>query len=182
METSKMTTKKQYHPANVVYVSTMDVPSHLVNYIKSKNDLSDIIVPQCFSSDLKYYPRGSNDMFEAFPELKPNLEIFQTNKNKFTQFLCIENKRDKEYGRVVFCNMLCAYTQTNFKRTSKINYLSLAFCLNELRNWIKEQNYSNTPQIILSKNNFSGYGANLGTVENLVSDSVPRKSTIIVSK
>ncbi len=182
MEPPKMTTKKQYYPANVVYVSTMDIPYHLDNHIKSENDMSDIIVPQCFSSDLKYYPRGSLSLFDKFPELKPNLEMFQTNKNKFTQFLCINNKKNKEYGRVVFCNMLCAYSQGYGKNNSKINYLSLAFCLNDLRNWIKEQSYTNMPKIILSKNIFSGYGANLGTVENLVSDSVPKKSTIMVSK
>lgn len=162
---------------NIFFDST-SIVSRLVSHCTSTSETRDIIIPQCFSSDLSYVPKSTKEIFAEFPEYQANTELFQVNKSKYTQFVAIHNKKNKDLGRLVFVNMMCCFGP----KKKRINYISLAFCLNDMGNWIRSQGYNHHPDIFVSRTNYSSYYSNWSTVENLLLDSIPKKSTVTAFK
>lgn len=172
-----MQTQRSKSTTNLFFDST-SIVSRLIDHHVSTSETRDIIIPQCFSSDVSYVPKTTKEIFTAFPEYQVNTELFQANKSKHTQFIVINNKKNKDLGRLVLVNMLCCFGS----KKKKINYISLAFCLNDMSNWIRSQSYSHHAAIFVSRTNYSSYYSNWSTVENLLLDSIPKRSTVTAFK
>lgn len=146
-----------------------DLGSFMVSPVAQRYD---ILVPQCFSLNIKYINRLTQNLCTYFPELFTNLELFLTDKKNYghTQFIECHNRKNKNLNRIIFANMICV---KNTKSKRKIDYILLARCMSQIKTYLKNQtNNENDPIHIFGAKFGTGFlGGNWSFIEQLIQDS-----------
>lgn len=150
-----------------------DVVKDLKSFIISPNAYGyDLLVPQCFSANIKQLNKLTQNLCLHFPELLTNLELFLVDKKNYghTQFIECNNRKNKNLNRIIFANMVCV---KNTKLKRKIDYILLARCMSQVSGYINNQkNKENDPINILGSKFGTGFlGGNWSFIEQLIQDS-----------
>jgi hypothetical protein len=179
-----MTTKINYTTpirSNILYRNG-DLVKDLLNFITTKNRHGyDLLVPQCFGINTKTVNKLTQVLYNNFPGLSVNTELFISNNKNYghTQFIEINNTYNKNLNKIIFANMVCI---KNTKNKRKIDYISLARCLSDVSVFIKQKlsNAENDKIQIISSRFGTGFlGGNWSFIEQLVNDSWDSFTTTI---
>lgn len=167
--------------SNILYRNG-NLVKDLLTFITSKNRHGhDLLVPQCFSINIKSINQLTQALYKNFPGLSVNTELFISNHKNYghTQFIEINNIHNKNLNKIIFANMVCI---KNTKDKRKIDYISLARCLSEVSIFIKQKllNTENDKIQIISSRFGTGFlGGNWSFIEQLINDSWDSFTTTI---
>jgi hypothetical protein len=159
--------------SNVLYRKG-DIVKELGSFINSSSPQGyDILVPQCFSLNIKHINKLTRSIYMYFPELSTNLEMFLANHKNYgqTQFIECYNRKNKNLNRIIFANMICV---KNTKSKRKIDYILLAKCMSQIAIYLKNRisNKENDFTYIYGSKFGTGFlGGNWLFIEQLIQDS-----------
>jgi len=168
-----MTQRINNRPATNMLYRKGDIVKDLNAFIHSANNQGyDLLIPQCFDSNIKHLNKLTQNICIYFPELLTNLELFLVDKKNYgyTQFIECHNRKNKNLNRIIFANMVCI---KNLKSKRKIDYILLARCMSQISTYIKNQtNTENDPIHICGAKFGTGFlGGNWSFIEQLIQDS-----------
>jgi hypothetical protein len=168
-----MTHNTNNKPMSNILYHKGDIVKDLRSFIVSPTSQGyDLLIPQCFSSNIKHLNKLTQNLCTYFPELSTNLELFLIDKKNYgyTQFIECQNRKNKNLNRIIFANMVCVRS-TKSKR--KIDYILLARCMSQVATYLKNQKNNENDQIHIFGAKFgTGFlGGNWSFIEQLMQDS-----------
>ena len=155
----------------------------IIRHLNSASN-TDIIVPQAYNCFNNKDHRFATSLFEKFPSIQANLEIIRSNPEQCfgkTQFIDIFNQKNKNYGKVVFANMLCQ-KQTRSKRS--LDYIMLGKCMHSVGVYLNEKyNKSGSENITIYSPKFGigSAGGNWSFIEELITDCWSNWNVLVYS-
>ena len=163
---------KQSHNINYVKTNIIDTINNIVK-TKTHSYLNDIIVPECFSIYAKSDSKFAKTLFELYPTLQINLDMYRHNSPKqygTTQFVVLHNENNKNFGKIIFANMICV-RHNRYKRS--LDYILLSQCMLDVARYINN-NYigkaDHKPQIMCTKFGAGKIGGNWLLIEQMIQD------------
>lgn len=169
-----MRTQQIHNRINISHIkgNLIDYIAQIVN--SNTNSSKDIIVPECFSTNSLSDSKFAKTIFAIYPVLEVNLNLYRQQNKYFgtTQFIEIYNKHNKNFGKIIFANMLCKRHNRN---TRQLDYIALAKCLTDIKSYIRT-NYKdvsdNKPHISCIKFGCGKSGGNWNLIEPMIQDAL----------
>ena len=161
---------QQNRSSNIAYIRA-DIFDVILSKINGKQSSGNILIPECYGLDSRDDSKFSQKLFELFPQLKANLDMYRTNTKNYgsVQFIDIPNVNGKNFGKIIFANMICKMKS----KTRSLYYIALAKTMVSVSNYltsIKKDELENI-DIIATKFGSGRSGGDWHFIEKLIEDA-----------
>lgn len=167
-------TKEKY-----ISYTNSDLIQQLLNFYTSEKSMGfDIMVIQPFFMSALNIGSSTKKIFQNFPSLEPNLEMFVSDKRNYgsVQFIEVNNRKNKDLNKIIFANMICN-KPTSLKR--KIDYILLAKCFFQISAYVKNQKQNANIDIWTNRFTSKYLGGNWSFVEQMMSDAWIKNNILV---
>lgn len=194
MEGSKMSSRKMVNqtlnnrpktPDNITY-SKQDIVYSITQRVNDKNNPTTILLPHICNNINAFGAGFARYIDQHYPIVKENFHMLGNKANLgYTQYISVETNKIVK-SQIIVCNMIAQNGLINPKNTRPLNYGSLAICMHDIKNYIKnlsKQSIDNMNYEIHAPRFGSGLaGGNWSFIENLIEDIWGNFSTFIYVK
>lgn len=169
-----MSTNTKYKNTNKFIHYVHDDIIAVINDHLNSNNTTNIIVPQAYNCFNGKDHRFASVLFDKFPIVKTNLEMLRTNPDQCfgkTQFIEVFNNKNKNFGKVIFANMLCQRYNGSKRH---VNYIMLGKCMHSINIYLQEKYPKTGPEnitIYAPKFGVGSAGGNWNFIEDLIKDA-----------
>ena len=167
---------KKYHlskPKNISYIKG-DIVSVIDATINNRSSVaSNFLIPECYSLDSRDDSKFAHTIFELLPQLKINLDMYCLSgaKNYGTvQFVEIPNVNGKNFGKIIFANMICKKHSKNYR---SLDYIALSKTMESVCSYLNKnrKNELDDINIITTKFGCGKSGGEWNFIEKLIEDA-----------
>lgn len=105
--------------------------------ISAEENGATVVVPHV-CNNLNLFGAGfAKAIASNYPIVKENYHMFCA-KNKLGQTQFVETSKNTKYGhKIIFANMIAQNGIKNAKNTRPLNYAALVYCMNSVKNYVK---------------------------------------------
>lgn len=166
-------TKKRITNNNIVY-SKNDIVQAAIERLNSSNNPATIFIPHVCNNINLFGAGFAKYIGDKFPIVKENFHLLGNKANLgHTQYISVASNNLSK-TKIFICNMIAQNSIISPKNNRPLNYGSLVFCMNDIRNKIAALSQDNINDIkyeIHAPKFGSGLaGGNWNFIENLIED------------
>ena len=143
MVENNMTTKNITTNSNITFFNKSNLFEAIHNRVKSKDKGSTVMIPHICNNVGLFGGGFTAGISKYFPIVKENFYMLGT-KTKLGHVQFVSAYKDKEYGHeIIFANMIAQNNTKSLNNPRPLNYIALAYCLNQVRQYASEYKRNN---------------------------------------